>query len=201
MLRLSMLVALLLMAAASAHAAPFDDMFLRSEERGSAYELEFARLGEAHATRAEVRTYAATLINDHEAYGSALRNLAESKGIAIPSGPSATDKQRLSRMAQVRGASFDREFIREAQRVNSENQRLFRKEAARTADPDIRHFITFFAEMDAKHEAAAKALSENVVASKTPIVPPPPIGDDMVVVPPRSDKSMPVIVPPRGDSK
>jgi len=119
----------------------------------------------------------------------------------IPSGISASDKQRLSRLAQTRGASFDREFIREARHINSENQRVLRKEATRTADPDIRHFIEFFTEMDAKHEAAAKALGENTVASKTPIVPPPPTGDDMVIAPPRSDKSMPVIVPPRGDSK
>ncbi len=199
MLRISMLVALLMAAAPSANAAPYDDMFLRSEERSSAYELEFAHLGEAHATRAEVRTYAATLINDHEAYSGALTSLAASKGIAIPSGMSPNDKQRLSRLAQARGANFDRAFIREARRVNSENLRIVRKEASRTADPDIRHFIEYFAEMDARHETAAIALSKNIVASKTPVVPPPPTGDDMVVVPPPSNNSMPAIASTRGD--
>jgi putative membrane protein len=168
-----MLAALLLLAAPNARAAPFDDVFVRYEAQASAYELEFARLGQVRATRPEVRTYAAILINDHEAYNGALRDLAASKGIAVPSGLAAGDQKRLNQLARTRGAAFDTAFVREARRINNENLRAFRKEAARTADPDIHSFVDRFLEVDSKHEAAASALSERVVASKAPVIAPP----------------------------
>lgn len=201
MLRILILAVLLMLAGPKAMAAPFDELFVRYEAQSSAYELEFARLGAVRATRSEVRTYAAVLVNDHEAYSGALRDLATSKGIAVPSGLAASDRKRLDRLARARGTAFDRAFVREAQRINNDNIRAFRKEAARTADPDIHSFVDRFLEMDAKHEAAASALSERVVASKTPVIHPPLTGDRMVVVPPPSASSMPVIAPPSSTGK
>jgi putative membrane protein len=119
-MKITLIIAALLMAVGTrAIAAPFDDLFVRYEAQNSAYELKFARLGEVRATRPEVPTYATVLINDHEAYGDALRNLATSKGIPVPSGPARSDRRRLDRLAKARGAGFDRAFFREAQRINS----------------------------------------------------------------------------------
>ena len=196
-----MLAALLLFAGRDAMAAPFDDLFLRYAAQSSAYELAFARLGESRATRPEVRAYAAILVNDHESFSGALRDLAVSKGIPVPPGLATSDKTRLERLVRTRGTAFDRAFVREAQRINTEDMRAFRKEVGRTADPDIRGFVGRFLEVEVKHEAAAVALNENVVASKSPIVRPPPTGDTMAVVPPTSDRSMPVIAPPPNAGK
>jgi putative membrane protein len=201
MLRMTILAALLMLTGPKAIAAPFDDLFVRYEAQRSTYELEFARLGKARATRADVRTYAAILVNDHEAAGGALRNLAASKGIEIPSGLTENDRKRLDRLARTRGAEFDKAFVREARRINSEDMRAFRKEAGRTADPEIRSFVSRFLEVDAKHETAARALSEHVVASKAPVIHPPRTGDTMEVVPPPSASSMPVIAPPPSADK
>ena len=201
MLLRAILAALLMLAGARAIAAPFDDQFVRDEKQISAYELEFARLGAARATRPEVRAYAATLVNDHEAYSGALRDLAASKGIAVPSGLAPSDRKRLDRLARTHGAGFDSAFVREARRINSEYIRAFRKEAGRTADPDIHRFVDRFLDVDAKHEAAASALSDHVMASKAPVIHPPPTGDTMAVVPPGNASSMPVITPTPGAGK
>ena len=103
MLRTTTLATVLMLAGFNAIAAPFDDLFVRYEAQSSAYELAFARLGEVRATRPEVRTYAGLLINDHEAYGAALRDLATSKGIAVSSGLLPRDRRRLDRLAETRG--------------------------------------------------------------------------------------------------
>ncbi len=201
MLRMTILAALLLFANAKAMAGSYDDTFVRYEAQRSAYEAKFARLGEARATRPEVRTYAATLVNDHEAYSGALRSLAASKGIKLPPGLFARDKKRLDRLAQTHGAVFDSAFVREARRINSEATRSFRRQAARTADPDVRGFVYRFLEVDARHEAAATTLTEHVVAAKSPVIHPPRTGDAMVVVPPPGGSAMPVIGPTPGDGK
>jgi len=195
MLKKTLLVALLMLAGTRAMASPFDDQFIRYEAQRSAYELEFARLGEVRATRSEVRAYASILVNDHEAYGDALRNLAASKGIVAPSSLAPNDRKRLDQLTRTRGSKFDNAFVREARRINGEEMRAFRKEASSTADPDIHSFVDNFLEMDAKHDEAATRLDKHLLTSQSPVIHPPRTGDRMEVVPPPSDSSMPVIVP------
>ena len=177
-------------------AAPFDQLFLRNEAQGSAYELAIAQLAQTRATRPEVRTYAATLVNDHEVYGAALRDLAQSKGVALPPGLTATGKQQLDRLGRKQGNAFDAAFVREALRINAENIRNSRKEASRTTDPDIRSFVARFLEVDEKHEAGARALSGRTVASRMPIIRPPTPGSAMPIITPPVNGTMPVISPP-----
>jgi len=191
MLKATIVVAFLMLAGFEAMGAPFDELFVRYEAQGSIYELAFAQLGQSLATRPEVRAYAATLVNDHEAYNGALRDLAESKGIAVPSGMATNDKKRLDRLAGMRGGAFDSAFVREAVRINGEDIRAFRREASRTADPDIRSFVTRFLEVDEKHEAGARALSERHVGSSMPLIRPPRTGDTMPIIAPPDGSAMP----------
>jgi len=191
MLKATIVVAFLMLAGFEAMGAPFDELFVRYEAQGSIYELAFAQLGQSRATRPEVRAYAATLVNDHEAYNGALRDLAESKGIAVPSGMATNDKKRLDRLAGMRGGAFDSAFVREAVRINGEDIRAFRREASRTADRDIRSFVTRFLEVDEKHEAGARALSERHVGSSMPLIRPPRTGDTMPIIPPPDASAMP----------
>ncbi len=196
MLRRSLVALLLMLAAPNAMAGPFDDLFVRYEAQGSLYELAFARLGVVRATRPDLRAYAATLINDHEAYGAALRDLAVSEGIAVPSGLAASDQARLDRLAHTRPAGFDRAFLREARRINSKDMRALRRQAAREVNPQLRGFVDRSLAMDARHDAAARALSEHLVAGKAPVLHPPRTGDAMALTPPPSASSMAVIAPP-----
>lgn len=196
MLKAILLGAFLMLAGAEAMAAsPFDEQFVRYEAQGSLYELAFARLGEARATRPEVRAYATTLVNDHEAYNGALRDLAETKGIAVPSAIAKTDQKRLDRLSGTRGIAFDTAFIQEARRINGDVIRAFRRQASRTTDPDIRGLVTRFQEVEEKHDAVARTLSEHAVASRSPVIQPPRTGDTMPVISPPSDSHMPVISP------
>jgi putative membrane protein len=196
MLKAIMISAFLMLAAAQAMgASPLDEQFVRYEAQGSLYELAFARLGEARATRPEVRAYATTLVNDHESYNGALRELAESKGIAVPSSLAKNDQKKLDRLAGTRDASFDTAFVREARRVNGTVIRAFRRQASLTTDPDIRRFVTRFQEVEEKHGAIARRLAERSVASRLPVIPPPRTGDTMPVISPPSASKMPVISP------
>ena len=152
-------------------ATPFDERFMRYEAQGSAYELEFARLGQARAVRPEVRAYASTVVNDHEAYSAALRDLAKLKGIVVPTSMDGEDERRLDRLAEMRGAKFDAAFVREARRINGQSIRALRKEASLTADTEIQIFVKRFLKVDEKHEADARALSERIIVFGTQVVP------------------------------
>jgi len=196
MLKAMMISAFLILAANLAMAAsPLDEQFVRNEAQGSLYELAFARLGEARATRPDVRAYATTLINDHEAYNGALRELAESKGIAVPSSIATNDQKRLDLLAGMRDAAFDTAFVREARRINGDVIRAFRGQASRTTDPDLRRFVTRFLAVEEKHDAAARRLAERAAASRSPANVPPRAGDTIPFISPRTASMMAIISP------
>jgi putative membrane protein len=178
-------------------AAPFDVLFLRHEIRSSTYELEIARLAQQRAVAPDVQAYAGTLVNDHEAYDSALRALGTQKGIALPSGLSEQGRAGVDRLAKLSGRAFDQAFIREARRVNGEALREFRREASRTADPAIRSFVEQFLPVEEKHDAAARALGRTASPSSMPVIRPQTQSNMPVIAPPpTAGSSMPVIPPP-----
>ncbi len=178
--------------------ASVDQMFLRSEARSSAYEVAIAQLAQGRASDPEVKAYADTLVKDHEAYDSTLRDLATKKGMTLELGLSAQSKVALERLSRQRGRSFDRTFITEAVRVNSAAIRAFRAEAARTSDPDIRAFVNDHLAMDERHDATASALARKLAPPSRgmPVIRPPVTGS-MPVIPPPSGGTTPVIPPSR----
>ena len=177
-------------------ATPLSERFLQNEAHSSTYELAVAHLAQTRATRPEVRAYAGTLVNDQEAYTAALHDLARSKGVAVSWRMTARGQQQLDRLTAIRGAAFDDSFVREAQRINAEDVRKLRREASITPDPDIRNFVGHFIKDEEKREAGARALSGHTVASRMPVLAPPPTGNKMPVIKPPDDRVMPVIPPP-----
>ena len=198
---LIMLGLMLVAGQARAEVSLVDRLFLRSEAQGSAYELAIAQLAQQRATRQDVRAYATMVANDHEAYNGALRDLAKAKGVALPPGMTARSRSDLERLGRIRGAAFDSAFIREARRINATDVSSFRSEALRTADPDLKMFVQKFIEVDQKHEDGARALAGRSVASRMPVIVPPPAGQSMPVITPPVGGAMPVIPPPAPAAK
>lgn len=180
---------------------PFDQLFLRNEATGSAYELSIAQLAQTRATRDDVKAYAAMLVNDHEDYNGALRALAQRKGVNLPPGLTSKSQAQRDALARQQGSAFDRAFLREARRINEDDVRSFRQEASRTADPEIRAFVSKFLTVDEGHAKGARDLAGRAIASgpvtNTPVIRPPSTGSNMpVIAPPTNDSAMPVIPPP-----
>ena len=159
-MRHAVLVAAALLAAPVALAAvsSADRSFLQHESQGASYELALAQLAAQKATRDDVKSYAQEVIADHDQANAALTQLAQSKGVSLPTGMSSDDQTRLAGLKNLQGQDFDRSFVREAVRVNAEDKRDFSKEAKATHDPEIRAYVKQFSAMDRKHAAGAKQL-------------------------------------------
>ena len=135
-----------------------DQQFLLKDAQGGAYELAIATLAQQRSSRSDVKAYASRLITDHAAYNQALQELALAKGVTLPTTMTAQDQVRLNSINSQAGSTADASFIEEAIRINAEDKQDAAEEAAKTADPDIKAFLTKFASVDAEHERLALAL-------------------------------------------
>ena len=135
-----------------------DYRFLIRASQSSLYEQRAARLAEDRAARSAVRDYARSVARDHDARRSELNRLLLDKGLTPQNSPSAVGKRRLARLDALRGAAFDRTYIREAVRINRADQAAARSAARTTRDRDIQAFLRRFARSDAAQLRGALAL-------------------------------------------
>ena len=135
-----------------------DHQFLMKDAQGSTYEIALAALAQQRSSRDDVRAYASRLINDHGAYNQALHELAQAKGVELPTTMTAEDRVRLNSINSQAGSTADRSFVEEAIRINAEDKQDAANEVANTSDPDIRAFLQKFERVDAEHERLALAL-------------------------------------------
>lgn len=129
------------------------------EGAGAAYELALSQLAAQRATRDDVKAYAQRVAQDHAQLNPLLRQLAQSKGLTLPTELRAADQRRLERIGGYQGARFDTAYIREVRRINNADKRSFDKEAQSTQDEAIRAYVQRVAAVDAQHEQAAQALA------------------------------------------
>jgi putative membrane protein len=137
-----------------------DRSFLAHEAQGNAYELAIAQLAAQKASRDDIKTYAQRVVSDHETANTALQQLAQGKGVTLLQGMTGDEQTRFAGLQNLRGADFDRAYLKETTRINAEDKRDFAKEGRQTHDPEIRAYVQRFSAMDAQHERAAKALTK-----------------------------------------
>lgn len=169
--------------------------YLQGAAEESTYELAIAKIAQEHATRADLRAYAGSIINEQENYSHALRSLAQSKGISLRSSLPRHRQTTLEQLRTLRAAAFDREFIREARHVNAEDLARSGPEASRLEDDDVKAFVAKFRPVQEDQEKRARALAGRAFASRSFVVRPPPTKTVMPVIPPAPTGTMPVINP------
>jgi putative membrane protein len=115
--------------------------FLKDAAAQGRFETEAARLALARSADADVRSLAATLLNEHAARQGALVRMLQVRNIAPPM---LANEQRLAlnRLAKLQGAKFDREWM-DWVGLHSQQQGVlaFDKAAGTAHDPALRSWI------------------------------------------------------------
>ncbi len=99
-----------------------DQKFLQNEAQGTAYELAIAKLAAQKATQPDIKNYAQMIIQDHEQLNTQLQQLAQSKGVSLPSSMTAEQQTKLTRLQGLTGQEFDRQYENDTTQVNGQDK-------------------------------------------------------------------------------
>ena len=143
---------------AQGQATAADRAFLTQDVQGGRYELALAKLATSKAGDPDVRSYSMMVVRDHTTANAALEQLAKSEGVAVPAGLKGEDEKRLADFRGMKGPDFDKAYVKEQNRINTEDARDADKEKASTKSPRIKAYIARFAAMDARHKGGAEKL-------------------------------------------
>ena len=146
-------------AAASAHLSSQDMQFFRTTAAAGLSEVQEGQLAQSKGDAA-VQKIGAQMVADHTRINHQLTDLAQMKGVVIPSSVTNAQAAQTAHLNEMGGASFDRVYLHDQKRTHEQAIKLFQTEAQSGTDIDLKKFVSTNLPILQKHlqmiEAAQK---------------------------------------------
>jgi putative membrane protein len=129
--------------ASIAFAAPSsnpDKQFLILAAKTDMTEAHEGQMAEAKAWRADVKSLAKPLVQEHTESYEHLTELATKTGATIPKGIDTAKDPIVKQLSRLKGASFDYQFVRDEVAANRMATAAFKQEAAHGKDAEVKAY-------------------------------------------------------------
>jgi len=148
------------------------EMQLQKLHKVNLHEIEAGKLAEQNGTD-RVKTFASTLIKDHQDADKKVMDLAKKKNISLADTAMNPDKQKekeakKDRLASLKGTDFDREFANEMAKGHQKVISLAKAWTQDCKDKDVCNLIDSLLPTLQRHEQMAERLRAPAVQGRTP---------------------------------
>jgi putative membrane protein len=91
-----------------------DQNMMRQMAYANIAEIEAGKLAQSKSKNEQVRTFAQQMIDDHTKAQGELQQLADSKGVKLPTSPDSKHKAAMKKMGSLSGAAFDKSYMKQS---------------------------------------------------------------------------------------
>jgi len=117
-----------------------DRKFMEKAAMGGMAEVELGNLAKEKAANAQVKEFGAKMVQDHGKAGDELKQLASSKGVALPTTMGTEHKREMDKLGKLSGDKFDREYMAHMVKDHKQDVKEFQKAAKESKDADVKAF-------------------------------------------------------------
>jgi putative membrane protein len=125
-------------------------------------EVRVAQLAETNASSSEVKSFAKSIIADHNKVNEELRQIAMNKNITLPASLGDRCQKKYEKISGKSGREFDEEFSDLMVKDHKDVVDNFKKEAEKGNDPDMKAFAAKNVSSLEHHLAMAEDLEDMV---------------------------------------
>jgi putative membrane protein len=138
-----------------------DRKFIQEAAEAGMYEVQVAQLAASKATDPNVKSFAETLVKDHQAANDELVQLANAKKVELPAAPPRAKRRDVEKIAKLSGAELDRRFIREVGvKDHQKDIKKFEKASGDVKDAQLKAWIDKTLPHLREHLAMAQKLPQ-----------------------------------------
>jgi putative membrane protein len=119
-----------------------DRHFIRKAGEGGLAEVELGKLAAEKGQSEEVKKFGQRMVDDHSKANDQLKQLAESKGVTLPTTLDAQDKATKARLEKLSGEQFDRAYMNDMVKDHTKDVSEFQKVSKTAKDPDVKNFAS-----------------------------------------------------------
>jgi len=154
---------------ADAPAKPVTDAdFVMQASATDLAEINLGRIAAKQATNAEVKQFAQRMVNDHSKASTEMLAVVNKKGGKLTVASRMDQKHRAlsDRLLQLRGADFDREYMKHMVEGHGQAVALFEAESASGKDADVKAFAAKHLPTIREHFKMAQDIANKLKAGK-----------------------------------
>lgn len=115
-----------------------DQNLMRQMAYANLAEIETGKLAQSNSKNEQVRAFAQQMIDDHTKAQDELQQLADAKGVKLPTEPDSKHKAAMKKLSSLSGEAFDKAYMKQGG-VNDHRQthKLLQNAQKKASDPDL----------------------------------------------------------------
>ena len=136
-----------------------DQKIVMDMARANMAEIEAGKIALNKSQSAEVKAFAQRMINDHTKALADVTNLAQNKGVTLPTEVDAKHKAMATKLNKLEGDAFDREYMKQAGVADhTKVHAMLKKDSTRAKDPDVKALAAKMMPAVEEHLTSAKSM-------------------------------------------
>jgi putative membrane protein len=141
-----------------------DMAFAQKAAQGGMAEVKLGQLAVRNGASDQVKQFGQRMVDDHSKAGDELKGLASQENLTLPTSVNAKDQATIDRLQNLKGAAFDKAYMRDMVKDHQADIADFQKEANSGADAGLKSFATKTLPTLQEHLRMAKEASQSVGA-------------------------------------
>ena len=117
-----------------------DNPWISKVAQGGLAEVELGKLAHEHGSSDAVKQFGQRMVDDHSKANAELSQLAQRKGVTVPSGLDSKAQAMKDKLSKLSGAAFDHAYMSEMVKDHRTDVAEFQKEANSGHDAETKAF-------------------------------------------------------------
>lgn len=139
-----------------------DQKFMTKAAQGGMAEVSLGNMAQKKAQSADVKNFGKRMVTDHTKVNQQLEGLAKQKNLTLPTKMDSKHMATEKRLSNLKGATFDREYMKHMVTDHEKDVADFQKAAKTAKDPDVKKFASDTLPALQEHLKLARELKAKV---------------------------------------
>jgi putative membrane protein len=137
-----------------------DQNIMREMAMSNLAEIETGKIALSQSKNDQVRNFAQKMIDDHQQAQKDLEQLAQSKGVTLPTEPDKKHQAAAKKLSSLEGDKFDKQYMKQGGLSDHRNtHRLLQRAQTRATDPDLKALAAKMEPIVSQHLTMAQDVS------------------------------------------
>jgi putative membrane protein len=115
-----------------------DKKFMMNAAQGGMEEVEMGKVAAANGSSADVKAFGQKMVDDHSKANDQLKQLAQTKGVTLPTDMTKAQHKDMDKLSKMTGASFDKAYMKMMVKDHKKDVAEFQKESKSAKDADLK---------------------------------------------------------------
>ncbi len=145
-----------------------DERLMMQLAQANIAEINAGKLAEQKSDNDQVKTFAKKMVDDHTRALDDLKQIAQAKGVTLPTEPDRQQQAMENKLSALSGAQFDRQYVNQSgNRAHRDTHRLLQKVSNTASDAELKSYAAKTIATVESHQQLAKETSKEIQSTST----------------------------------